>query len=176
MVNNSLGIVCVVAHPVDVSLDPVQDFGRLVIGDFLHNHQVTYLWDGLWMKNTLCPYLVSTLQCFFVPCFGLCINLWQQIEGKKFKLALATIVDVKIQAYVVVGKCLLSDSYCHVSICFVVNDLCEHTINEVNGFFLLLIHDFSIDFRGLNVGMSHQLACGKKVCTEREHHRSERVP
>lgn len=55
------------------------------------------------------------------------------------------------------------------------NDLCEHTVNEVDGFLLLLIHDFSIDFRGLNVGMSHQLACGKKVCTEREHHRSERV-
>ena len=104
-------LIVIVAHPVDVSLDPVQDFGRLVIGNFLHNHQVTYLWDGLWMKNTLCPYLVSTLQCFFVSCFGLCINLWQQIEGKKFKLALATIVDVKIQAYVVVGKCLLSESY-----------------------------------------------------------------
>ena len=126
---------------------------------------MTYLWNGLWMKNTLCPYLVSTLQCFFVPCFDLCINLWQQIEGKKFKLALATIVDVKIQAYVVVGKCLLSD-----------NDLCEQTVNEVDGFLLLLVHDFSIDFRGLNVGMSHQLACGKKVCTEREHHRSECVP
>ena len=39
-----------------------------------------------------------------------------------------------------------------------------------------VVHDFSIDFRGLNVGMSHQLACGKKVCTECEHHRSERVP
>ena len=59
---------------------------------------------------------------------------------------------------------------------FVVNDLCEHTVNEVYGFLFLLIHDFSIDFRGLNVGMSHQLTCGKKVCTEREHHRSERVP
>ena len=59
---------------------------------------------------------------------------------------------------------------------FVVNDLCEHTVNEVDGFLLLLVHDFSLDFRGLNVGMSHQLACGKKVCTEREHHRSECVP
>ena len=58
----------------------------------------------------------------------------------------------------------------------VVYVLFEHSVNEVDGFLLLLVHDFSIDFRGLNVGMSHQLACGKKVCTEREHHRSERVP
>lgn len=59
---------------------------------------------------------------------------------------------------------------------FKVHPLLEHSINEVDGFLLLLVHDFSIDFRGLNVGMSHQLACGKKVCTEREHHRSECVP
>src|SRR5574344_1127042 len=53
--------------------------------------------------------------------------------------------------------------------------LLEHSINEVDGFLLLLIYDFRIDFSGLSVGVTHQLACGEQVCAKCQHHCAEGV-
>ena len=58
---------------------------------------------------------------------------------------------------------------------FKVHPLLEHSINEVDGFLLLLIYDFRIDFSGLNVGVTHQLACGEQVCAKCQHHCAEGV-
>ena len=59
---------------------------------------MTFLWSGLRMKDALCSDLLSTCKSLFVSFLGLLVNFRNQIEGKKFKLALATFIDVKIQA------------------------------------------------------------------------------
>jgi hypothetical protein len=48
-----------------------------------------------------------------------------------------------------------------------INDLLKHSVNEVDGFLLLLIHDFSVDFGGLDIGVSHQFACREQVLRQR---------
>lgn len=57
---------------------------------------MTFLWNGLRMKDALCSDLLSTCKSLFVPFLGLLVNFRNQIEGKEFKLALATFIDVKI--------------------------------------------------------------------------------
>ena len=38
-----------------------------------------------------------------------------------------------------------------------VNDLLEHSVNEADGFLLLLVHDFGIDFGGLDAGDKYKV-------------------
>ena len=49
-------------------------------------------------------------------------------------------------------------------------------LRVVNSLDLFIRQHICIDGGGFERLVSHQLACGKKVCTESEHHRSERVP
>ena len=46
----------------------------------------------------------------------------------------------------------------------------ECLVNETDSIIFLLVDDLGINLRDLYLGMSHQLACGLDVRTQREHH------
>lgn len=46
----------------------------------------------------------------------------------------------------------------------------ECLVNETDGIIFLLVDDLGINLRDLYLGMSHQLACGIDVRTQRKHH------
>ena len=73
--HNRLGKFGVVVSPVDIGLNPVQNFGRVIIGNLLNYHQVTFLWNGLGMKDALGTNLLRTFQGLLVPCLYLVIYL-----------------------------------------------------------------------------------------------------
>ena len=75
LVHNRLGVFGIAICPVDIGLNPVHDFGRVIIGNLLNDHHVTFLWDGLRMKDALGTNLLRTFQGFLVPCLNLFIYL-----------------------------------------------------------------------------------------------------
>ena len=108
--NNRLGVLATGGYLVNIGLNPVHDFGGILGNILLGDCLVSFHRDGLWVENPLGSYLVRTFQRFLVCSLGLFVNFGQQIEGKKLELALAIVIDVKIQALVVVFEVFLSES------------------------------------------------------------------
>ena len=52
----------------------------------------------------------------------------------------------------------------------------KYVINQIHRFNFLAVNDFRVNLRGLHVGVSEQFRYRVEVCTERQHHRGERVP
>lgn len=53
--------------------------------------------------------------------------------------------------------------------------LVEQSIHQIDRIVLFLIDDFGIHLRHLHIGMAEQLRGRVEVCSERQHHRGERV-
>lgn len=52
----------------------------------------------------------------------------------------------------------------------------EQSVHQIDCIVLFLIDDFGVDLRHLHIGMTEQFRGRVEVCTERQHHRCERVP
>lgn len=53
--------------------------------------------------------------------------------------------------------------------------LVEQSVHQIDRIVLFLIDDFGIHLRHLHIGMAEQLRGRVEVCSERQHHRGERV-
>ena len=53
--------------------------------------------------------------------------------------------------------------------------LVEQSVHQIDRIVLFLIDDFGIHLRHLHIGMAEQLRGRVEVCSERQHHRRERV-
>ena len=75
LLDSPLGIFGIAVHPLHVGLDPVNDLGRIIIWNVGYDHQVTFLGNGLGMKDALGTNLLRTFQGSFVAFLCLLVNL-----------------------------------------------------------------------------------------------------
>ena len=69
---------------------------------------MTDLWDGLRVEDALGTDLLCLLQGLLIPRLGLRVYLRKEVEREKLELALAVLIDVEVQALVVVLEGFLS--------------------------------------------------------------------
>ena len=59
--------------------------------------------------------------------------------------------------------------------CYDLHRLIEQPVYKIDGIILFLIDDFGIHLCHLHIGMTEQLRGSIEICSERQHHRGERV-